>query len=550
MHRSGTSLLARCLARCGVQLPPNLLPPAADNPEGFQESADFVALNEALLARSGSPWDGTWPLQASVDPLPGAGLERECQLSLQGWLDAMPAAGLLALKDPRLCRTWASWWQFTPPALLQLGVAIVRHPFAVVRSIGYRDDMHPIKALALWLRHNLELLPQTPDDPRRHWPLLGFERLLHDPAAELAALPLADLLPNAQLPPDLIARRPLPRLPEQLEGVDGPWQDLALRFYEGLLAAPTLGQVEPALVAAVDALINREPRLGQQLLAIETSRRQQLGRALERERRGVPAQTRLLGEADLDRLEPGSGRPAVNPVFALQGVGVDLRGREQRRSLRALALGRRSARRALALDGLDLLIEPGERIALLGHNGSGKTTLLRLLSGIYAPTAGTLQRRGPWLEPIIDQSLGHSRELSGLQVCYYSYLLHQSAHSDWPAFVQQIEAFTELGEALATPIKTWSQGMQTRLSFALITSRQLSGLALDEGLVAGDQWFQRKARARIDAFIAAAGTLVLASHAVDLLQRYCSRGIILEQGRIRFDGSLFRALQLYEGLLP
>ena len=68
--------------------------------------------------------------------------------------------------------------------------------------------------------------------------------------------------------------------------------------------------------------------------------------------------------------------------------------------------------------------------------------------------------------------------------------------------------------------------------------------------MAGDQWFQRKARARIDAFIAAAGTLVLASHAVDLLQRYCSRGIILEQGRIRFDGSLFRALQLYEGLLP
>ena len=116
-------------------------------------------------------------------------------------------------------------------------------------------------------------------------------------------------------------------------------------------------------------------------------------------------------------------------------------------------------------------------------------------------------------------------------------------------FYEKILIFTELSEFMDTPIKSWSQGMQTRLSFALITNRPLSGLALDEGLVAGDQWFQRKAKIQLDNFIDGLGTLVLASHSVDLLQRYCSRGIILHKGQIQFDGSLFRAIQLYQNLL-
>ena len=89
--------------------------------------------------------------------------------------------------------------------------------------------------------------------------------------------------------------------------------------------------------------------------------------------------------------------------------------------------------------------------------------------------------------------------------------------------------------------------MRTRLSFALITFRDVRGLALDEGLAAGDQWFQRKARDHLDHFIDQAGTLVLASHSEDLLRRYCTRGIVLERGRLRYDGSLYRALQLYRG---
>ena len=172
---------------------------------------------------------------------------------------------------------------------------------------------------------------------------------------------------------------------------------------------------------------------------------------------------------------------------------------------------------------------------------------MRLLGGIYNPTSGQISRDGQPLAPVIEQSLGFSQELTGLQLARFSHKLHRASVQSWSDYRDEIEAFTELGEALATPIKTWSLGMRTRLSFALITFRDVRGLALDEGLAAGDQWFQRKARDHLDHFIDQAGTLVLASHSEDLLRRYCTRGIVLERGRLRYDGSLYRALQLYRG---
>ena len=118
MHRSGTSLCVRALTQHGLQLPPNLLPAAADNPEGFQESADLVALNNAWLAASGATWDASWPLNlaaSNADHQRRPGLERETRRLLQPWCtpllelqntsDSSKSPRLLALKDPRLCRT-------------------------------------------------------------------------------------------------------------------------------------------------------------------------------------------------------------------------------------------------------------------------------------------------------------------------------------------------------------------------------------------------------------------------------------------------------------
>lgn len=555
MHRSGTSFCARALHKHGVLLPPNLLPPAADNPEGFQESADLVALNEAWLAAAGAAWDASWPLhlqhnRADQDRSPG--LARESRRLIHSWCKPGPSGPAIALKDPRLCRTLPQLSRALGPDWLRHGICIVRHPAAVVASIGYRDDMPPLKALALWLRHNLEMVQARDLHPMvGHWPLLSFERLLDNPSLELSAAVQLWRQQDLQIEPEAneaMKRRELPGVAPELSDIPSEWLKIADNFDAVLKRSTSLGDVADQALAPVIELLDHTPSLSQKLLALEAQRREQLGRALARERRGHDDK-RLLGETQLNALEPTATSAEESTFVQLHQVCIDLRGRDQRRSLRRILLKgqSRSGLRSLALDHLDLRIGHGERIGLLGHNGSGKTTLLRLLGGIYTPTSGQIMRDGPPLAPVIEQSLGFSQELTGLQLARFSHKLHRSNVQSWDNYRDEIERFTELGGALATPIKTWSLGMRTRLSFALITFRDVQGLALDEGLAAGDQWFQRKARDHLDQFIENAGTLVLASHSEDLLRRYCTRGVILERGRLRYDGSLYRALQLYRG---
>ena len=538
MHRSGTSLLTRTLVKLGFSLPPNLLPPAADNPDGFQESADFVCLNDALLAKVGATWDGTWPLNISNELSKAKGLEDLCLNTLALWLDSLPIQKILALKDPRLCRTISLWVKFIPSNLMLSGISIIRHPFSVVSSIGYRDDMHPTKALSLWFRYNYEFIKWgasfAPD-----WHIINFERFLISPLSELEAfldsLKKNNLSINIKPNVENLVRYPIPDIPSNLEGIESNFLDLALAFYNCLCNSKKIKDVDPNILEQVNKLININPLMTQQLLAIESKRRQVLGDALAFERRGVILGKKNLGELDLQQNTITT--PAIiseNHHIILSNASLNLYSRKKR---------------SIVIDNINLSICKGERIGLLGHNGSGKTTLLRILSGIYKPSRGSITFFRKQLTPIIDQSLGYSRELHGKQICYINYLLYHQKIISWNNFYEKILLFTELADYMNSPIISWSQGMQTRLSFALITSRSLSGLALDEGLVAGDQWFQRKAKIQLDNFIDSSGTLVLASHSIDLLQRYCSRGIILHRGKIQFDGSLFRAIQLYQNLL-
>ena len=292
MHRSGTSFCVRALTQHGVQLPPNLLPAAADNPDGFQESADLVALNNAWLAAAGTTWDATWPLglaASSADHQRRPGLERESRRLLQGWCQpwAAPTPAetgkrqLLALKDPRLCRTLPSLAQALGTDWLRYGLAIVRDPAAVVGSIGYRDDMPPLKALALWLRHNLELIDTRNLDPAiRAWPLLSFERLIANPTAELspALEPWCQAGLAVQLEPEQsLALRELPQPPSHLPQIPDAWLAVARSFHQALQQAPTLGAVPEAALQPVRQLLDHTPALSQQLLALETHRRVLLG---------------------------------------------------------------------------------------------------------------------------------------------------------------------------------------------------------------------------------------------------------------------------------
>jgi ABC-type polysaccharide/polyol phosphate transport system ATPase subunit len=198
-----------------------------------------------------------------------------------------------------------------------------------------------------------------------------------------------------------------------------------------------------------------------------------------------------------------------------------------------------------ALRGITCSIHHGERVALIGHNGAGKSTFLRVISGIYLPTSGRFRATCP-VFPMIQKSFLTSPELSGLQAVKGHYLLHHGNLRGFAAYLQAIVDFSELGDFIHLPMKGYSEGMSARLLFALLTSGSHDCLALDEGFGAGDARFFERAQQRMEQFIEASGTLILASHSNALLRQFCRRGLVFNQGQIAFDGSLEDALTYYD----
>ena len=199
-----------------------------------------------------------------------------------------------------------------------------------------------------------------------------------------------------------------------------------------------------------------------------------------------------------------------------------------------------------ALKNISLTIEQGERIALIGHNGAGKTTFLRLISGIYEPTKGKLKSYCN-VYPMLQKNFLTSPELSGVEAVKAQYLLLHGNLKKFDHFLQEICEFSELDEFIHMPIKTYSEGMAARLLFTLLTSSRHEFLALDEGFGTGDARFYERASKRLEKFIDSSGTLVLASHSEELLQRFCTKGLVFNKGEITFSGKLNQALDYYHG---
>ena len=197
-----------------------------------------------------------------------------------------------------------------------------------------------------------------------------------------------------------------------------------------------------------------------------------------------------------------------------------------------------------ALTDLTFEIYEGERVALIGHNGAGKSTLLRLVSGIFSPTSGSMNVH-TYATPLIDKSFIIDTDLTGYEVCRAHYMRHNARKASYSNYIDDIVDFTELGEFLEAPVSSYSDGMRTRLMFALITSFSHPLLAMDEGIAAGDRFFIEKASTRFEKFLTNTSTLILASHDEQLLHRFTQRGLVLHKGSLVFDGRLDDALEYY-----
>jgi lipopolysaccharide transport system ATP-binding protein len=187
-----------------------------------------------------------------------------------------------------------------------------------------------------------------------------------------------------------------------------------------------------------------------------------------------------------------------------------------------------------ALDGINFNIGHGERVALLGHNGSGKTTLLRVLSGVYAPTQGRLAIHGRTAS-LLDVSMGLDPDATGFENIYLRGIMDGLRPSVIRGKVDEIADFTDLGEYLNLPVRTYSSGMMLRLAFAISTSVEADILIMDEWLSVGDAEFSVKAKQRLDELVGQASILVIATHDPALVSRICTRSIKLEHGRMVED---------------
>lgn len=199
-----------------------------------------------------------------------------------------------------------------------------------------------------------------------------------------------------------------------------------------------------------------------------------------------------------------------------------------------------------ALKDINLHLREGDRVGLVGHNGAGKSTLLRLLSGIYEPTRGSAHIRGR-VAPVFDLGVGMDPEISGYENIIIRGLFLGQSRKQMKAKMDEIAEFSELGEYLAMPLRTYSTGMRIRLALGVVTSIEPEILLLDEGIGAVDAAFMAKARKRLEELVERSGILVFASHSNDFLAQLCDSAMWVDHGQIKQVGAVDDVVEAYEG---
>lgn len=196
-----------------------------------------------------------------------------------------------------------------------------------------------------------------------------------------------------------------------------------------------------------------------------------------------------------------------------------------------------------ALNGVNLTIRQGERVALLGYNGSGKSTLLKLISGVMQPDEGTVLNRGR-IAGLIEVGAGFHPDLTGRDNVFMNAAILGMSKEQIEAKFDEIVEFSEIGDFIDTEVKFYSSGMYLRLAFAVAVHTDPEIFLVDEILAVGDEPFQRKCLKKIKELCAEGKTLVVVSHDLDLVSQICDRGVILEKGSIKFDGSAMNAVDV------
>lgn len=198
-----------------------------------------------------------------------------------------------------------------------------------------------------------------------------------------------------------------------------------------------------------------------------------------------------------------------------------------------------------ALDGISFELSHGDKVGLVGHNGAGKSSLLRVLAGVYAPASGKIVIDGS-ISSLLNNVAGLNPESSGYENIVTCGMFLGMSKKEIEKKLPEIAEFTELGDYLNLPVRTYSSGMALRLGFAVATALDPEILLLDENVGAGDAAFADKARQRMQRLVGKSSIIVLASHSNDLIRSMCNKAIWLDKGAIAQQGATEPVLQAYE----
>ena len=198
------------------------------------------------------------------------------------------------------------------------------------------------------------------------------------------------------------------------------------------------------------------------------------------------------------------------------------------------------------LRGLDFEVKKGEFLGIVGRNGSGKSTLLKVLSGIYVPEKGDVEIYGT-LVPFIELGVGFNPELTGRENIYLNGALLGFSNAEVDEMYDEIVEFAELKDFMDQKLKNYSSGMQVRLAFSIAIRARGDILILDEVLAVGDAAFQQKCN---DYFASLHGnqTVVLVTHSMDNVRKFCDRAILIEDGKIKYEGDPEKVADEYMSL--
>ncbi len=228
-----------------------------------------------------------------------------------------------------------------------------------------------------------------------------------------------------------------------------------------------------------------------------------------------------------------------HPAIELHQISKLFRRQKQRtvkELLPALFGGQTAIERFWALKDIDLTIDKGETIGITGPNGSGKSTLLKLIAGVSKPTKGSLKINGR-IAPLIELGAGFHYELTGRENVFLNGVILGMTRKEVEAKFKAIVDFAELWDFIDEPVKHYSSGMYLRLAFSVAVHTDPDILLVDEILAVGDEAFQNKCFEKIRDFQAKGVTIVVVSHSLDLLLKYCDRAVLMHHGLISSMGT-------------